>query len=88
MSDVVYYVASSLDGYIATTEGGVEWLDPFQGKGDDHGFFEFYASCDGLLMGSRTYEFSLKHPPWRSPHKPSRVFTRRELPIAHPSVTR
>ena len=87
MPEVVYYVAVSVDGYIATSDGGVEWLDPFQGGSDDHGFAELYASVDGLLMGSRTYEFSLNHPPWRSPDKPSWVFTRRELPIAHPSVT-
>ena len=87
MPEVVYYVAVSVDGYIATSDGGVECLDPFQGGSDDHGFAELYASVDGLLMGSRTYEFSLSHPPWRSPDKPSWVFTRRELPVAHPSVT-
>ena len=87
MPEVVYYVAASIDGYIATADGGVEWLDPFQRGSDDHGFGELYASVDGLLMGSRTYEFALSHPPWRSPDKPSWIFSRRELPIAHPSVT-
>ena len=85
--DVVYYVASSLDGYIATETGDVEWLTPFQGKGDDHGFAEFYSSIDGLLMGSHTYEFSLKHGSWPAPDKPSWVFTRRALRLAHPTVT-
>ena len=85
--DVVYYAASSLDGYIATPSGGVEWLDPFQAAGEDHGFAEFYASVDALLIGSRTYEFALAHPPWRSADKPSWVFTRRELPILHSSIT-
>ena len=84
---VLYYVACSLDGYIATPEGGVEWLDPFQGSDEDYGFADFYASMDALLMGSRTYEFALAHPPWMSPDKQSWVFTRRDLPIAHPSIT-
>ena len=87
MADVIYYVASSLDGYIATADHGVEWLESFQGSGDDYGFMEFYSSIDALLMGSRTYEVSLKQGPWQAADKPSWVFTRRELPVAHPSVT-
>jgi dihydrofolate reductase len=85
--NVIYYVASSLDGYIATPDGGVEWLEPFQGGNEDYGFREFYSSIDVLFMGSRTYEFALAHPPWQSPDKLTWVFTSRDLPHAHPSVT-
>ena len=85
--DVVYYAACSLDGYIATVDGGVEWLTPFQGKKDDHGFADFYATVDSLVMGSHTYEFSLRHPPWMAPDKPSWVFTHRGLDVADTSVT-
>lgn len=87
MPEVVYYVAASLDGYIATPDGGVDWLDPLQGGGEDYGFKELYASVDGLLMGSGTYEFALKQGGWQAPDKPSWVFTHRKLPLAHPSVT-
>jgi dihydrofolate reductase len=87
MPDVVYYVACSLDGFIATPDGGVDWLTPFQETGDDHGFTEFYSNVDALLMGSRTYEFALAHPPWMAPDKASWVFTTRNLEIADPSIT-
>jgi dihydrofolate reductase len=87
MTEVVYYVASSLDGYIATEDGGIDWLMPFQKSGDDFGFVDFYSSVDALLMGSRSYEVALKHGGWQAPDKPSWIFTHRDLTIAHPSVT-
>ena len=86
-TEVVYYVASSVDGYIATEDGGVSWLDPFQAGGEDYGFSEFHQSVDALVMGSGTYEVSVQLGPWPAPDKPSWVFTTRELSIAHPSVT-
>lgn len=85
--DVTYYAACSLDGYIATVDGGVDWLDPYQGGGAGYGYADFYSSVDALLLGSRTYEVSLRFGEWQAPDKPSWVFTHRDLPVAHPSVT-
>ena len=65
MPEVVYYVGASLDGYIATKDGGVDWMSRFQNATEDYGFPEFYASVDALLVGSHTYEVALKSPPWR-----------------------
>jgi dihydrofolate reductase len=87
MLDIIYYVASSLDGYIATDDGGVDWLTPFQSTGEDHGAGNLYSSVDALLLGSHTYEFALKLGHWPSPDKPSWVFTRRDLRLLHPSIT-
>lgn len=87
MSEVIYYVAASLDGYIASADGGVDWLSSFQGHGYERGAGEFYASVDALLLGSNTYEFALKLGRWPSADKPSWVFTRRELQVLHPSIT-
>ena len=50
--EVVYYVACSLDGYIAGPDGSVEWLTPFQAGGEDYGYREFYSSVEGLLMAA------------------------------------
>ena len=87
MIEVVYYVASSLDGYIATVDGRVDWLSAFQNAGEDHGAAELEASVDALLLGSRTYEFALNLGQWPSPNKPSWVFTHRDLRVLHPSIT-
>jgi dihydrofolate reductase len=87
MLEIIYYVASSLDGYIATADGSVDWLSRFHTAGEDHGAGELEASADALLLGSHTYEFALKLGQWPSPDKPSWVFTRRDLRILHPSIT-
>ena len=87
MFEVIYYVASSLDGYIATADGAVDWLSRFHTAGEDHGAADLNASVDALLLGSHTYEFALKLGSWPSPEKLSWVFTRRDLPLLHPSIT-
>jgi dihydrofolate reductase len=87
MPEVVYYVASSLDGYIASADGRVDWLKSFQTRGEDHGAADLHASVDALLLGSHTYEFALQLGQWPAPDKPSWVFTRRDLRVLHPSIT-
>jgi dihydrofolate reductase len=87
MVEVVYYVASSLDGYIATAGGSVDWLSRFHAAGEDHDAGELHVSSDALLLGSHTYEFALQLGKWPSPDKPSWIFTRRALRVLHPSIT-
>lgn len=51
--DVVLYITASLDGFIADTEGSVDWLvDPGE---DDFGFLKFMDGVDTVLQGSHTY---------------------------------
>src|SRR5215470_14317395 len=85
--EIIYSVASSLDGYIATVDAGVDWLSRFHSSPEDRGFGDLESSVDALLLGSHTYEFALKLGQWPSPNKPSWVFTRRKLPILDPSIT-
>jgi hypothetical protein len=87
MTEIVYSVASSLDGYIATVDGGVNWLSRFHSRPEDRGAGDLGSSVDALLLGSHTYEFALKLGSWPSPNKPSWVFTKRNLQILHPSIT-
>src|SRR5436190_15586763 len=87
MAEIIYHVAASLDGYIATADGGVDWLSRFDTKGEDHAVGELEASTDTLLLGSHTYEFALKLGYWPSPEKPSWVFTQRDLQVLHSSIT-
>jgi dihydrofolate reductase len=56
----VGYIAMSLDGFIADTNGSVEWLDPFNealaSDGTDGGYGDFIGSVDALIMGRPTYQ--------------------------------
>ena len=86
MIEVVYYVAMSLDGLIATADGGVEWLAPFEASNEDYGYSAFYASVDALLLGSRTFEQIMTFGSWPYDSKPCWVLTRRELRSSQPQV--
>lgn len=50
------YIAVSLDGYVADTEGGVGWLDPFFTPEID--FASFQASIGVTVMGRATWDQS------------------------------
>ena len=73
MARITYYVAASLDGFIADPNGSVDWLPG--GDADDYGYAEFYAGVEALVMGRRTYDQALSFGPWPYPGKPAYVFT-------------
>jgi dihydrofolate reductase len=87
-SCVTIHMASSLDGFIARKDGGVDWLetsDRFEG-GDTmtaEAAEEFLKTIDCYVMGSRTYETALtfedKGLGWAYGDKPTFVLTSREL---------
>jgi dihydrofolate reductase len=58
------FIAASLDGYIARTDGGIDWLEPFHAADEDHGFDAFLADKDGIIMGRGTYETVLGFGRW------------------------
>lgn len=70
------FCAVSLDGYLARPDGAVDWLEPYQGTGEDFGFGAFFASVDLLLMGRKTYEVALALG-WPYGAKPVAVLTHR-----------
>jgi dihydrofolate reductase len=55
---LVLFIATSLDGYIATADDSLEWLFKVEGEGDN-GYSEFYETVDTVLMGRRTYEWMM-----------------------------
>ncbi|SEN92299.1 Dihydrofolate reductase [Amphibacillus marinus] len=53
---VVLFIATSLDGYIATKHESLEWLFNVEGEGDN-GIAAFMSRIDTILMGRRTYDW-------------------------------
>jgi dihydrofolate reductase len=76
---VVYYLAMSLDGFIADHEGGVEWLDDLSIDHKNTGYESFYEGIDGLIMGRKTYDFVYDYGQWPYDCKPAWVCTSQEL---------
>ncbi|MGJ5631641.1 dihydrofolate reductase family protein [Nostoc sp. CALU 1950] len=79
MTKVTLYIAASLDGYIARSDGGIDWLSILDIEGEDYGYTAFYESIDAIVMGSKTYEVGLGFDKWPYPDKKSFVFTQRHL---------
>ena len=56
------FIATSVDGYIATPDGGVDWLqaagDPSADMGDsaDMGFADYLSTVDCMIMGRKCLE--------------------------------
>lgn len=85
--EIIYYVAVSLDGYVAPLDGKVDWLAAYNSGDEDYGFWEFYNSVDALVEGSKTYDQALGFGEWPHPGKPCWVFTNRRLEVKQPEVT-
>ena len=50
------FIGSSIDEYIATKTGDVEWLMEFNSDNEEYGYDQFIASVDTLVMGRHSYE--------------------------------
>ena len=83
------YITTSVDGYIATPDGGVEWLEDFQTDGDSdvsRSYEAFYETVDCLVVGATTYEQILGFGDWPYDDRPTYVVTSRDLPPATDAV--
>jgi dihydrofolate reductase len=62
------FIGTSVDGYIARTDGGLDWL-PADG-GEPHGYEEFIAGVDAVVIGRKTFETVLAYATWPYERKP------------------
>jgi len=62
------YIASSLDGYIATEKHNLDWLFAVEGEGDG-GYSKFYDTVDTILIGRITYDWIMAFEKGDFPYK-------------------
>ena len=78
------FVGTSLDGFIARADGSLDFLPP--GGGEPHGYDEFMATVDALVIGRNTYETVLGFDAWPYAQKPVFVLSTRPLAKAPPGA--
>ncbi len=88
MGNVILYIATSLDGFIARSDGDISWLDKYQGGKDDYGYSNFYKDVGASIMGANTYEKALTLTGGIDNNMPTYVITHRGLPtVADADIT-
>ncbi|AOM84368.1 dihydrofolate reductase family protein [Salisediminibacterium beveridgei] len=56
---LILFIACSLDGYIATADESLDWLESVEGEGDN-GYAAFYETVDTVVMGRKTCDWIKK----------------------------
>jgi dihydrofolate reductase len=71
------FIGVSVDGFIARPDGGIDWLP--EGGGEPHGYEEFVAGVDALVIGRKTFETVLAFETW--PYGAKRVIVLSSRPL-------
>jgi len=60
----IVYIGTSLDGFIARTDGDLDWLSRFADDDAIHAYQEFINKVDAIVLGRGTLEKILTFPSW------------------------
>jgi dihydrofolate reductase len=74
------FVGASVDGFIARLNGDLDFLP--EGGGEPHGYTEFMASVDALVIGRKTFETVAAYAEWPYGDKRVVVLSRRALDLS------
>lgn len=84
---VSVFIAVSLDGFIARTDGGIDWLSVVEDEhGEDYGYGEFIADVDTIVMGRKTFDMVSGFEPWPFAGKRVIVLSHHSLPVTPDGV--
>jgi dihydrofolate reductase len=71
------FIGTSVDGFIARPDDQLDFLPP--GGGEPHGYNEFMATVDALVIGRKTFEIVLAYSEW--PYGKKRVVVLSSRPL-------
>jgi dihydrofolate reductase len=77
---VSVFIGTSVDGFIARPNDDLDFLPP--GGGEPHGYNEFLASVDAIVIGRRTFDKVLSLGPWPYADKRVVVLSSRALDLS------
>jgi dihydrofolate reductase len=77
---VSVFVGTSVDGFIARPNGELDFLPP--GGGEPHGYDEFIATVDAIVIGRKTFETVLAMEHWPYPDKRLVVLSSHHLDLS------
>lgn len=70
---VILYIAMSLDGYIASNDDNLDFLNIVDSQDEDFGYLDFIRNVDTIIWGRKTYDKILSYGiPF--PHKDKDVY--------------
>lgn len=82
MTKIQYYVASTIDGFIADEHDDLGWLLQFGMEDFQEHYDRFFADVGALVLGATTYEWVLREGGgWPYGALPTWVLTHRDLPV-------
>ncbi|ATB33596.1 dihydrofolate reductase family protein [Melittangium boletus] len=84
MARILGYIATSLDGFVATADDNLDWLFAYNDMElGEHDYRHFLARIRTVVMGRGTYDFlAADSSPWA--YGEQRVFVVTSSPIAEP----
>jgi dihydrofolate reductase len=82
---IIVNIATSADGYVARTDGNLDWLTRRPAPKGFYGLPEFSRSIDAKILGRKTFDLSLKMGASFSADDVHYVFSRRPPPRSVPA---
>src|SRR5262245_6335011 len=83
LPECAVFVGVSLDGFIARPNGDLDWLMGDGGSDSaEHGYNEFIAGIDAIVMGRRTFEKVLTFGKWYYGNKRVVVLSHRPIDLS------